>query len=88
MVSEHKRRVAALEAADWFVRFGAVSRQDRKRYLAWLKQSPLHVAETLRLQCIYQWLRSILVPSSDATERVGASGSLIDSSHSGRQRLH
>jgi ferric-dicitrate binding protein FerR (iron transport regulator) len=87
MVSEYKQRVAALEAADWFVRFDAVSRHDRTRYLAWLKQSPLHVAETLRLMCIYQSLRALLFPSSDAGG-AGAPDSAVDCNHSGRHSLH
>lgn len=88
MVSEYKRQVAALEAADWFVRFDGVSRHDRTRYFAWLKQSPLHVAETLRLMLIYQSLRSILLPSSDATEEPSSPSSPIGCNHSGRHCLH
>lgn len=81
---------AALEAADWFVHFDEdrISRHDRTRYLAWLKQSPLHVTETLRLMHIYGLLRSILSLPSDAREKVGSPSSLVDCKHSGRHRLH
>lgn len=68
MVREQKQIAATSEAADWFIRFhdGGMSRHDRMRYLCWLKQSPGHVAETLRLMSIYRSLRSILLPPSNA----------------------
>jgi ferric-dicitrate binding protein FerR (iron transport regulator) len=71
-VGEHKRQAAALEAADWFVRFDdrCMSRHDRARYVGWLKQSPVHVAETLRLMRIHQLLRSIVFLPTDAELRV------------------
>jgi ferric-dicitrate binding protein FerR (iron transport regulator) len=89
-VTAYKRqKVAALDAADWFVRFSCdgMSRHDRTRYLAWLKQSPLHVAETLLLMRINELLRSIFLPT-DAREDVASPGILVDCNCSDRHRLH
>lgn len=51
----------AAKAADWFVRVGdaSLSSEDRSRYLGWLKQSPVHVAETLRLLHVCGLLRAM-----------------------------
>jgi ferric-dicitrate binding protein FerR (iron transport regulator) len=89
-VGEYKRQAAALDAADWFVRFDdrCMSRHDRARYVAWLKQSPVHVAETLRLMRIHQLLRSIVFLPPDAREKAVSQGSLFDCSHAGEHRLH
>lgn len=68
---EHKQITASLEAADWFVRFqdDRMSRHDQMRYFSWLKQSPVHVAETLRLMRISRLVRSILLPPSQTPKR-------------------
>jgi ferric-dicitrate binding protein FerR (iron transport regulator) len=89
-VGQHKRQAAALEAADWFVRFDdrCTSRHDRARYLVWLKQSPVHVAETLRLMRIHQSLRSIVFPPTDACEEGVSPGSLVDWNHAAGHRRH
>lgn len=86
---EHNRIAATLDAADWFVRSDddSMPRDDRTRYLAWLKQSPVHVAETLRLMRLCGLLRSIFLPSSDACEENASRGNL-DCKHSGRHRLY
>jgi ferric-dicitrate binding protein FerR (iron transport regulator) len=69
-VREGKRIAAAAKAADWFVRVSdaPVSRQDRSRYLGWLKQSPMHVAETLRLLHVCGLLRSMARRQSAETQ--------------------
>jgi transmembrane sensor len=44
--------MASQEAAYWFIRCmdeASMSRRDRQLFLAWLKESPLHVAEILRI---------------------------------------
>jgi ferric-dicitrate binding protein FerR (iron transport regulator) len=89
-VGQHKRQAAALEAADWFVRLDdrCMSRHDRARYLAWLKQSPVHVAETLRLMRIRRSLYSIVFPPTSAREQAVSAGSLVDWNHAAGHRLH
>jgi hypothetical protein len=68
-VREGKRIAVSVKAADWFVRVGdaSVSSEDRSRYLSWLKQSPMHVAETLRLLHMCGLLRSMARRQSGET---------------------
>lgn len=78
IVHQHTRWVAALEAAEWFVRIDddCLSHQDRTRYLGWLKKSPIHVAEMLRLVRVCEQLRSALSaqlgPSSGRSNHVAS----------------
>lgn len=89
-VREHNRIATTLEAADWFVRLDddRTPHHDRTRYLAWLKQSPVHVAETLHLIHLYGSLRSIFLPPSDAREEDASRSNLVDCKHSGGDGLH
>ena len=50
--SESRRARAAEEAAEWLQRFesGHISASDRGDFVDWLRESPLHVAETLRIK--------------------------------------
>jgi len=49
---------AAVEAAEWVLRLQhqKVTHSDRAEYLQWLRKSPLHVAEMLRLSGVYRKL--------------------------------
>jgi transmembrane sensor len=61
--SLHENAQAALssEAAEWFVRLrdDRLGARYRERNVRWLKQSPAHIAELLRIQQIYKVLRSV-----------------------------
>jgi len=48
------------EAAEWFVRLrdDRMGARNRERNVRWLKQSPAHIAELLRIQQVYQVLRA------------------------------
>jgi ferric-dicitrate binding protein FerR (iron transport regulator) len=69
-VGKHQQLTAVLEAAEWFVRLGDdhMSMQDRLRYLDWLKSSPIHVAETLRLVRLDEALRSNLLGATSRAQ--------------------
>lgn len=49
---------ASLQAAEWFARLDAdaLSRAEKKQYLNWLKTSPVHIAEMLRISRIHRLL--------------------------------
>lgn len=51
------------EAAEWFVRLrdDRMGTRNRERNVRWLKQSPAHIAELLRIQQVYQVLRAAKV---------------------------
>jgi transmembrane sensor len=51
------------EAAEWFVRLrdDRLGNRNRERNVRWLKQSPTHIAELLRIQQVYQALRAAKV---------------------------
>lgn len=51
------------EAAEWFVRLrdDRLGTRNRERNVRWLKQSPSHIAELLRIQQVYQALRTAKV---------------------------
>src|SRR6185436_17581751 len=48
------------QAAEWLLRWhcGDLSIADRYEYLQWLKTSPVHIAEMLRMCRVYSWLDS------------------------------
>lgn len=49
-------------AADWYVRLrdNDLNRVDQQRYMQWLKQSPSHVAEMLRMKRLHGVLNRAL----------------------------
>lgn len=48
--ASERRERAAQEAADWMLRLCEdMSRSERLEYVVWLRESPLHVAEMLRV---------------------------------------
>jgi len=50
MDASDRRRRAAEEAAEWWVRLQEhVSSAEREQYVDWLRESPVHVAEMLRI---------------------------------------
>ena len=48
------------QAAEWLLRWhcGDLSIAERFEYLTWLKTSPVHIAETLRMCRLYSWLQN------------------------------
>src|SRR5882672_7007813 len=54
MDASDRRRRAAAEAAEWWVLLqGEVSRGERERYVDWLRESAVHVAEMLRVAQVH-----------------------------------
>lgn len=49
------------EASEWLVRLSApvVSLEERRAFVAWLKRSPVHLAEYLRLECTWADLAEV-----------------------------
>lgn len=58
--SDHTRQALSDEAAEWFIRLrdDRLSARHRERNVRWLKQSPAHIAELLRIQQVYTVLRA------------------------------
>ncbi|MGH8187233.1 MAG: FecR family protein [Steroidobacteraceae bacterium] len=52
------------EAAEWFIRWhnGEITVAERYAYLQWLKTSPVHIAELLRVCRMYSWLGAMKLP--------------------------
>jgi transmembrane sensor len=57
---ESARRAVSDEAAEWFIRLrdDRLNFRHRERNVRWLKQSPAHIAELLRIQQVYTVLRA------------------------------
>src|SRR5690242_3276013 len=73
-----RRRRAAAEAAEWWTTLqGDVSRGQREQYIDWLRESPLHVSELLRvaqvqgtLELFERWAKLPTDGHSDAADAV------------------
>jgi len=65
------RRSLSNEAAEWFIRLrdDRMGLRHRERNVRWLKQSPAHIAELLRIQQVYQVLRAAKL--QDQLDRAG-----------------
>lgn len=70
-----RKKRAAGEASDWFSRLqaGEMERADRQQFVAWLRESHLHIAEMLRIAQIHgslerfqRWSRIATGPKTDA----------------------
>jgi transmembrane sensor len=57
---ENTQRALSDEAAEWFIRLrdDRLGMRHRERNVKWLKQSPAHIAELLRIQQVYTVLRA------------------------------
>ena len=69
-----RRKRASSEAADWFARLqaGGMGREEREQFVEWLRESHVHVAETLRVAQIHgalerfqRWTRISTGPKTD-----------------------
>lgn len=58
--SRENARRAAEQAAEWLIRLtsGEMSARAREEYVEWLQESPVHIAEMLRLSRIHHHLRT------------------------------
>src|SRR5262245_24981326 len=77
MDANERRRQAAADAADWWVRLQSadLSATQRGEFVDWLRESPVHVAEMLRIAQVHgalerfeRWTRIAATPP--AAERV------------------
>jgi transmembrane sensor len=72
--ASERRRRASEEAAEWWTRLQAedVPRSTREEFTAWLRESPIHVAEMLRMAQVHRALelfeRWAQIPSEIASE--------------------
>lgn len=68
------------EAAEWFVRLrdDRMGMRHRERNVRWLKQSPAHIAELLRIQQVYQVLRAAQVQGEPRGVADEESSNVID----------
>ncbi len=66
------------EAAEWFVRLrdDRLGARNRERNVRWLKESPTHIAELLRIQQVYQALRAAKVVNR--SPRTGDPSNIIE----------
>lgn len=64
------RQALSSEAAEWFVRLrdDRLATRHRERNVRWLKQSPDHIAELLRIQQVYKVLRAAKVQNRSPGE--------------------
>lgn len=59
-IAENSSTSIPEQAAQWLLRWhgGDLSVAERSAYLQWLKTSPVHIAEMLRMCRLYSWLES------------------------------
>ena len=80
------------QAAEWLLRWhcGDLSIAERFEYLTWLKTSPVHIAETLRMCRLYSWLEAtklkLFVTNEDSFSNVVELPPLRERAASGTQR--
>jgi transmembrane sensor len=79
MDAAERRLRASGEAAEWLLRLldGGMTREERVQYVAWLRESPLHVAEMLRASGVHQRLAEFpewrLIKPADPSEFAASS---------------
>ena len=79
MDAADRRRRATGEAAEWLLRLrdGRLTREERIQYVAWLRESPLHVTEMLRVSGVDQRLAEFpdwrLIKPADPSELADSS---------------
>jgi transmembrane sensor len=78
MDASERRRRAAEEAAEWWVLLqGEVSRKEREDYVDWLRESPVHVAEMLRVAQVHGALEKFRRWSEIPTDGGGTEGTVV-----------
>jgi transmembrane sensor len=89
MDASERRKRAAQEAAEWWVRLqGEVPRAEREQYVDWLRESALHVAEMLRVAQVHGALAqferwSKLPPEGGGTDTTSTDSGTVVSLPSG-----
>lgn len=68
------------EAAEWFVRLrdDSLGMRHRERNVRWLKQSPAHIAELLRIQQVYKVLRAAKLENRPPAARGEAESNVVE----------
>ena len=61
MDASDRRARASAEAADWWLllKTNEVSHAERQQYVAWLRESPVHVSEMLRMARLHKALANL-----------------------------
>src|SRR5687768_11993584 len=56
-----RRASASAEAADWWLNLKSneINRAEREQYVAWLRESPVHVSEMLRMARLHKTLAKL-----------------------------
>lgn len=74
------RQALSDEAAEWFVRLrdDRLGTRHRERNVRWLKQSPAHIAELLRIQQVYKVLRGANVRNRSSGAPGESSSNVIE----------
>src|SRR5687767_4285970 len=100
MAAPHDRHTIVVidEAADWVVLLSTpeVTLDERREFVSWLKQSPLHIREYLRAECAWADMAGVdqarrvdvakLVEEADATNVLALPGSVATTAHSSGKR--
>lgn len=78
--SDNARQALSDEAAEWFIRLrdDRLSMRHRERNVRWLKQSPAHIAELLRIQQVYTVLRSAKLESRPPSSPGQANSNVVE----------
>ena len=66
------RLIVAKQAADWFVnnRSAVAEEQERVTFMNWLRTSPLHVEEYLRIAAISRDLQAVAADPTGVVRRI------------------
>jgi transmembrane sensor len=77
---EGAKEALSNEAAEWFVRLrdDSLGMRHRERNVRWLKQSPAHIAELLRIQQVYKVLRAAKLENRPPAARGEAESNVVE----------
>lgn len=77
---ESAKEALSNEAAEWFVRLrdDSLGMRHRERNVRWLKQSPAHIAELLRIQQVYKVLRAAKLENRPPAARGDAESNVVE----------
>ena len=77
---EGAKEALSNEAAEWFVRLrdDSLGMRHRERNVRWLKQSPAHIAELLRIQQVYKVLRAAKLEKRPPAARGEADSNVVE----------
>lgn len=77
---ESAKEALSNEAAEWFVRLrdDSLGMRHRERNVRWLKQSPAHIAELLRIQQVYKVLRAAKLENRPPAARGEAGSNVVE----------